>query len=174
MRTIPISAFSSFFPAVWRYMRHNGCQCRCCPYANRFKADYTTVMLIGSVEECKINPTFFPWSFHVVRFCERRVKFKLASPLYSDHPYNVFGRSDKTWTCGLLIPNQARYQLRYTPINIIMYKNWTWYLSAPQAVVLSVTLSSGYNGASNQSRTDMIFLPRDFKSLASAYFAILA
>ena len=66
------------------------------PYANRFKADYTTVMLIGNVEECKINPTFFPWSFHVVRFCERRVKFKLASPLYSDHPYNVFGRSDKT------------------------------------------------------------------------------
>lgn len=31
------------------------------------------------------------WSFHVVRFCERRVKSKLASPLYSDHPYNVTG-----------------------------------------------------------------------------------
>ena len=79
-------------------MRHNGCQCRCCPYANRFKADYTTVMLIGNVEECKINPTFFPWSFHVVRFCERRVKFKLASPLYSDHPYNVFGRGGENRT----------------------------------------------------------------------------
>ena len=68
------------------------------PYANRFKTDYTTVMLIGNVEECKINPTFFPWSFHVVRFCERRVKFKLASPLYSDHPYNVFGRGEETRT----------------------------------------------------------------------------
>lgn len=93
VRTIPNSAFSSFFPAVWRYMRHNGCQCRCCPYTNRFKADDTTVMLIGNVEECGINPTLFFWSFHVVRFCERRVKFKLASPLYSDHPYNVAGGS---------------------------------------------------------------------------------
>ena len=48
-------------------------------------------MLIAYVEECGINPTLFFWSFHVVRFCERRVKFKLASPLYSDHPYNVAG-----------------------------------------------------------------------------------
>lgn len=110
MRTIPNSAFSSFFPAVWRYMRHNGCQCRCFPYANRFKADYTTVMLIGNVEECKINPTFFPWSFHVVRFCERRVKFKLASPLYSDHPYNVFGLGRGIWTPDVLVPNQTLYQ----------------------------------------------------------------
>ena len=77
------------------------------PYANRFKTDYTTVMLIGNVEECKINPTFFPWSFHVVRFCERRVKFKLASPLYSDHPYNVFGCSSEIRTLDIVINSHA-------------------------------------------------------------------
>ena len=49
------------------------------------------IELNGYIEECEINPTLFFWSFHVVRFCERRVKFKLASPLYSDHPYNVTG-----------------------------------------------------------------------------------
>ena len=26
------------------------------------------------------------------------------------------GRSDRIRTCGILVPNQARYQLRYTPI----------------------------------------------------------
>ncbi len=27
-----------------------------------------------------------------------------------------FGRSDRIRTCGILLPKQARYQLRYTPI----------------------------------------------------------
>nr|DAQ94036.1 MAG TPA: hypothetical protein [Caudoviricetes sp.] len=39
----------------------------------------------------QINLTLFFWSFHVIRFCEKRVKSKLASPLYGDHLYNVTG-----------------------------------------------------------------------------------
>ena len=50
------------------------------------------------------------WSSHEVRFCERRVKFKLASPLYSDHPYNVFGLGRGIWTPDVLVPNQTLYQ----------------------------------------------------------------
>ena len=30
----------------------------------------------------------------------------------------IFGRSDRIRTCGILLPKQARYQLRYTPKNI--------------------------------------------------------
>ena len=57
-------------------------------------------VLIAYVEECGINPTLFFWSSHVVRFCGRRVKFKLASPLYSDHPYNVTGGSCRCRPCS--------------------------------------------------------------------------
>lgn len=30
-------------------------------------------------------------------------------------PFSYYGRSDRIRTCGLNIPNVARYQLRYTP-----------------------------------------------------------
>ena len=29
--------------------------------------------------------------------------------------FGYYGRSDRNRTCGILVPNQARYQLRYTP-----------------------------------------------------------
>ena len=32
-----------------------------------------------------------------------------------------YGRGDRTWTCGILVPNAARYQLRYTPIVIKLW-----------------------------------------------------
>ena len=63
------------------------------------------IELNGYIEECEINPTLFFWSFHVVRFCERRVKFKLASPLYSDHPYNVTGGKVKNRTLNCSATN---------------------------------------------------------------------
>ena len=31
-----------------------------------------------------------------------------------------YGRSDRSRTCGIHIPNVARYQLRYTPIDLIV------------------------------------------------------
>ena len=34
-----------------------------------------------------------------------------------------FGRSDRTRTCSILVPNQARYQLRYTSKYKIVVKN---------------------------------------------------
>ena len=33
----------------------------------------------------------------------------------------IFGRSEGTRTPGILLPKQARYQLRYTPIYLIFY-----------------------------------------------------
>ena len=33
-----------------------------------------------------------------------------------------YGRSDRARTCGLNIPNVARYQLRHTPIYLIFEK----------------------------------------------------
>ena len=37
------------------------------------------------------------------------------------HDHRNFGRSGGSRTHGLLDPNQARYQLRYTPIQLIHY-----------------------------------------------------
>ena len=31
-----------------------------------------------------------------------------------------FGRSDRTQTCGLMVPNHPRYQLRHAPIYLII------------------------------------------------------
>ena len=28
----------------------------------------------------------------------------------------IFGRSDRTQTCGLMVPNHPRYQLRHAPM----------------------------------------------------------
>ena len=33
----------------------------------------------------------------------------------------IFGRSDRIRTCGIMVPNHARYQLRYTPDYIIHF-----------------------------------------------------
>ena len=34
----------------------------------------------------------------------------------------VFGPSDRIRTCGILLPKQARYQLRYTRIQLLLYR----------------------------------------------------
>ena len=39
-------------------------------------------------------------------------------------PVSVFGRSGGTWTHGILLPKQARYQLRYTPIVLFIFAYW--------------------------------------------------
>ena len=39
------------------------------------------------------------------------------------------GRNDRIWTCDILVPNQARYQLRYIPIiylERIHYSRFLW------------------------------------------------
>ena len=41
-----------------------------------------------------------------------------ASPIRKVFGLFVCGRSDRIRTCGILLPKQARYQLRYTPKNI--------------------------------------------------------
>ena len=41
--------------------------------------------------------------------------------IYITRQISFFGRSDRVRTCGLNIPNVARYQLRYTPIYLIFY-----------------------------------------------------
>ena len=33
-----------------------------------------------------------------------------------------FGPSDRIRTCGILLPKQARYQLRYTRIRVLLYR----------------------------------------------------
>ena len=44
---LPNSAFSSFRPAVWRYVRHNGRRCWCCPNIIGVRVRCTTVVLIA-------------------------------------------------------------------------------------------------------------------------------
>ena len=44
------------------------------------------------------------------RILKKRPFFKGFKP----QKRSVFGRSDRTRTCSILVPNQARYQLRYT------------------------------------------------------------
>ena len=39
-----------------------------------------------------------------------------ASPIRKVFGLFVCGRSDRIRTCGILLPKQARYQLRYTPL----------------------------------------------------------
>ena len=39
-----------------------------------------------------------------------------------------YGPSDRIRTCGILLPKQARYQLRYTRINILLINNKLIYL----------------------------------------------
>ena len=35
----------------------------------------------------------------------------------------LFGRNDRIWTCDILLPKQARYQLRYIPIVLLRVKS---------------------------------------------------
>ena len=37
----------------------------------------------------------------------------------------LLGRNDRIWTCDILLPKQARYQLRYIP-NRLYYIKWKW------------------------------------------------
>ena len=37
----------------------------------------------------------------------------------------LFGPSDRIRTCGILLPKQARYQLRYTRIQGLLYRKRT-------------------------------------------------
>lgn len=46
----------------------------------------------------------------IVQNIEKMTVFKGFKP----QKRSVFGRSDRTRTCSILVPNQARYQLRYT------------------------------------------------------------
>ncbi len=41
--------------------------------------------------------------------------------IYITRQISFFGRSEGTRTPGILLPKQARYQLRYTPIYLIFY-----------------------------------------------------
>ena len=52
------------------------------------------------------------WRERAVRILSLRKKQKALSP---DGERAFCGRSDGIRTHGLLVPNQARYQLRYTP-----------------------------------------------------------
>ena len=143
------SAFSSFFPVIWRYMRHNGYRGGTWTPTDSHRRNQNPIRLpipsLGNVEECGINPTLFFWSFHVVRFCKKRVKFKLASPLYRDHPYNVVGLGREIWTPDVLVPNQALYQTEP------YLEKWGWRLeSNPQpadykSAALPIELHQRYN-----------------------------
>ena len=44
---------------------------------------------------------------------------KSAKEKLRDKPEVFCGRSDRIRTCGILVPNQARYQLRYTPLLLL-------------------------------------------------------
>ena len=46
----------------------------------------------------------------IVQNTEKMTVFKGFKP----KKRSIFGRSDRTRTCSILVPNQARYQLRYT------------------------------------------------------------
>lgn len=46
----------------------------------------------------------------IVQNIEKMTVFKGFKP----QKRSAFGRSDRTRTCSILVPNQARYQLRYT------------------------------------------------------------
>ena len=68
---------------------------------------------LGNVEECGINPTLFFWSSTVGHIKERCSRSKLASPLYSDHPYNVFGRGGENRTH--LMSSSQNLRLAFSP-----------------------------------------------------------
>lgn len=58
------------------------------------------------------------WRERAVRIPSLREKQKALSP---DGERAFCGRSDGIRTHGLLVPNQARYQLRYTPSALLLY-----------------------------------------------------
>ena len=67
------------------------------------------------------------------------------------------GRASGTRTHGLFVPNEARYQLRYSPTGIInavqcirIHRLWQgifWKRSAPGSVTLGALLKAGYREA---------------------------
>jgi hypothetical protein len=44
--------------------------------------------------------------------------------IFKSYKTTPTGRSERTRTSGFLVPNQARYQLRYTPENKDYYKTY--------------------------------------------------
>ena len=58
-----------------------------------------------------------------------------------------YGRSDRIRTCGIDVPNVARYQLRHTPICILLF---FWQLSARFLLQLRLCLHSHSSLANRQ------------------------
>ena len=57
-----------------------------------------------------IEPTFLAWKARVLPIYDTRM-YK-----FSNKTLFLNGRGDRDWTCDLIVPNDARSQLRYTPI----------------------------------------------------------
>ena len=82
-----------------------------------------------------------------------------ASP--SKRMFGLFscGRSDRVRTCGLMVPNHPRYQLRHTPIYLV-------YLFEPYGFGLAAARSP--RGSDNRSGCHSLPLGRSLRSLPAA------
>ena len=60
----------------------------------------------------RIELTFPAWKAGVLPIYDTRIYYFLN------------GRGDRDWTCDLIVPNDARSQLRYTPIWMVRFKGF--------------------------------------------------
>ena len=63
---------------------------------------------------------------HSRKPCCKRLSGQKETDQTSTHCINVwsnYGRSGETWTRGLMVPNHARYHLRYTPMQLFHYND---------------------------------------------------
>ena len=97
------------------------------------------------------NFQFTESAAQILRRDNQRIAFRETQTIYIENPLKscdfsgFYGPSDRIRTCGILLPKQARYQLRYTRIRETLYR-----ISREKAIEISLGFAfwdgGWYNG----------------------------